>query len=214
MQICTYGRIARGPSRKVHCVPNQEEFTAIPCWGRKCVWVPMAKSALPKKKWKGMSVFGEKWWKLFGYAKSQEPQRQNKRSVRKRKARKHMLEKYFMAEAVEKLELCRSCFWKAGIWRSSIEELQWLIKGSSIDKELKKEFQKRKKAIQKPSADMHMWKDCSGTLAQGSFCVKSRRVQSNSLLGGENVYGCQWPNSHFQKKVKRDVCFGDKKVSS
>ena len=27
--------------------------------GRKCVWVPMAKSAVQKKKWKGMSVFGK-----------------------------------------------------------------------------------------------------------------------------------------------------------
>ena len=129
-----------------------------------------------KKIWKGKSCFGKmmmtKKWKLFGYAKSQEPQRQNKRSVRKRKARKHMLEKYFMAEAVKKLELCRSCFWKAGIWRSSIEELQWLIKGSSIDKELKKEFQKRKRAL-KNSVQI-----CTcGRIAQGP----SRKVQTEGL---------------------------------
>ena len=37
-------------------------------------------------------------------------QHQNKRNVRKRKARKHILEKHFMAEAVEKLQLCSSCF--------------------------------------------------------------------------------------------------------
>ena len=51
---------------------QSEGFTAIPCWRRKCLWVPMAKSALPKKKWKGMSVLLEKWrkWKLFCYAKN------------------------------------------------------------------------------------------------------------------------------------------------
>ena len=134
------------------------------------------------------------------------PQHQNKRSVRKRKARKHMLEKYFMAEAVEKLELCRSCFWKAGIWRSSIEELQWLIKGSSIDKELKKEFQKRKRALKNPV------QICTcGRIAQGPsrkvHLMPNRRVENSFLLGGENVYGCQWPNPHFQKKSEKGCLF-------
>ena len=138
-------------------------------------------------------------WKLFCCAKSQEPQHQNKRSVRKRKARKHMLEKYFMAEAVEKVELCSSCFWKQGFEEAPIEELNdWSKEAQEIKKLQKRSF--TKESIKKPSADMHIWKDCSGTLAQGSFCAKSRRVHSNSLLGEKMCMGANGQIRTSKKK--------------
>ena len=148
-----------------------------------------------------------KKWKLFCYAKSHEPQHQNKRSVRKRKARKHMLEKHSMAVAVEKLQLLYQVLLKSRDFKklNRLSSNAWSKEAEELKKLQKRSF--TKESINKRSADKHMWKDCLGTLAWISFWFQIRRVHNNSLFGGENVYGCQWPNPQFQKKWKGQILF-------
>ena len=66
----------------------------------------------------------------------------------------------------------------------------------------KAKFQKRKRALK------NAVQICTcGRIAQGPsrkvHLVPNRRVENSFLLGGENVYGCQWPNPHFKKKSEK-----------